>query len=1131
MLHFILGRAGSGKTHFVREKVCQLAKDPACTSRLMLLVPEQYSFETERAMLRRLGPKDVQRVEILSFRRLAEVLFQQYGNHSGRRLDDGGRGILMSLALEEIGDQLEVYHRYAHTAELVSMMLSVSTELKLCAISPEQFAAAGERVEDRTLRAKMKDVGQLLSFYDSLVEQSFLDPLDDLTRVREVIEEQQAFRDTIFFLDSFKGFTNQEFALLERMLVQGEEVFLALCMDTLEDSEHGMGLFSQLHRTADRIKRFARENHIPVAAPILLEPGRRFTGAALTHLEQQLFRPGNTEFLGEAQEVTLFSAASPYEEATFVASAIRRLVLEEGYRYRDFAVIARSLEQYRNDLDMALTQYQVPFFMDHPKKMDADPLMRLVLSAFQVLRSSFASDDLFTYLKTGLVSGLSPYDISRLENYVYIWNLSGRKWLAPWTQHPRGFAEEFTPEDTAALEELNALRQTVAAPLEAFSRALDGQDGEGMSRAVYELLLEVRADEGLLALCEHLKSCGQLALAEEQLRVWELLMSMLDQTAAVLRRKVLPAQRFAELLRLVMIAGDIATIPQGLDEISVGEAGRMRPDAPKVVFVLGAIQGEFPAVPAGGGAFCDRERQAMLALGLPLSDTLEDVALEERFLAYTALTSPSERLFVSWHTAHVTGSAKLPSVIVKEISSILPQASRLSARQLPKEFFANSLEAAFELAAREYRVDSALSATLRELFDSRPEFAPKLAALERACGKAPVQFDDPEKAHALFGLGFHASATQIEQYHLCRFQYFCRYGLGVQERRPAELDALEYGSLMHHLLERMFGQYGHVLLAKMEPAVMQGNIASCMEEYVEQKMGGAAEKNPWMRALLGRMADSAQVVIAHIAEELSQSKFTPRGYEMTLKKGGDFPPLRVPLPEGGQVIVDGIIDRVDTFEENGRTYVRIVDYKTGKKEFRLSDVLYGLNLQMLIYLAALVEQGDLQPAGILYMPAARPSVSALDGESGERVKKKAQEELRMKGLLIEEPSLLEAMEQTGEGRYIPVSRKKDGSYSSSSVVSGAQMQEVLTYIRTLIVKMAGGLRQGCVSAEPLKGDYDACAYCPYFAVCGHEEGDGGRMEPRYPRNRERDIVLEKIEREQEGEHERENMDAEPAGRD
>ncbi len=1116
MLHFILGRSGSGKTYFVREQLCELARNPKLESRLLLLVPEQYSFESERAMLQKLGPKDVQRVEILSFQRLSEVIFQQYGSACEKILDDGGRAMLMSLALEQVGDSLTVYQEYARRAELVSMMLAVSGEWKLCGITPRGVSEMAGKVGDETLKAKLLDIALILSCYDSLVQQSFLDPLDHLTRVKEVILQHEIFHNTVIFVDSFKGFTNQEFDLLELMLIQGNEVYLTLCMDTLEDTESGLGLFSHLHKTANQIKRIARENHIKIAAPVQLPPGKRFSGTGILHLEEQVFRTGKSRVLEPASDVVLFAAGSPYEEAVFAASTIRRLVMEKGYRYRDFAIIARSLEDYRNHLDVAMAQYEIPYFMDHPKKMDADPLMRLVLSAFQVVKSGFSSDEIFTYLKTGLVCGMSPYEISLLENYTYLWNLSGRKWLSPWTSHPRGYAEEFTEEDTLLLEQLNALRQQTAAPLEQFAHAIDGQDGLGISRAIYALLLEIRADECLVSLCEQLKICGQIALAEEQLRLWELLMAMLDQTAAVLRSTVLPPQRFAELLRLVMVAGDISSIPQGLDEISIGEAGRMRPDEPKVVFVIGAVQGEFPASPSEHGVFCNRERQTLIDLGLPLSSTAEQTILEERFLAYTALTAPSEQLFVSWHTGKVSGGSQLPSSMIREIQSVLPQAPLLSARTLPKEYFANSLEAAFELAAREYQQNSSLSCTLQELFAERLEYAPKLSALQRACQKLPACFAHEEKSKELFGSRFRLSATQIEQYHLCRFQYFCRYGLGAKERRAASLDALEYGSLMHHLLERMFGEYGHEQILHMDQEVLQGRIFSCMQQYVDQKMGGLEQQSPGLRSLLDRMANSAQVVIIHIAGELHQSQFVPRGYEMSLAQDGDFPPFKVPLPDGGQVTVEGVIDRVDTFEKDGQAYVRIVDYKTGKKDFRLSDVLYGLNMQMLIYLAAIVEHTPLQPAGILYMPAVRPSVSAADGDDPKKLGKKVSDELRMKGLLVGQDPLLHAMDQEGKGRYIPATRNKDGVYKGNSLISSVEMQKILQYVKTLIVDMAQDLKAGKISADPLKGSYDACEYCPYFCVCGHEPADGGRIEIQYEKTKEVEQVMRKINQKGEG---------------
>ncbi|CAB1251145.1 ATP-dependent nuclease, subunit B [Ruminococcaceae bacterium BL-6] len=1089
MLRLILGRAGSGKTRWVREELCRLAKSGK--SGLMLLVPEQYSFESERAMLRLLGAKDAQGVSVVSFTRMADSIFHQYGGFCGRRLDDGGRSILMSLALEQTGEHLPLYRRHARTPELVRMMLDACAELKMCSVSPEDLSKAAEGMEDGTLKEKMTELSLVLSVYGALVAQSYLDPLDDLTRLRQLLEGRDFFRGRTVMIDSFKSFTAQEAALIEIMLRQADDVVMTLCADRLDDPEQGMGLFSLVRRTARETIALARRNSVPVAPPVLLESGARFRGKGLCALEEGVYRPVRHPLREDTGDVVLYSAQSCYDEAEFAAASIRSLVMEQGYRYRDFAVLVRSPEHYRSNLDSALERWEIPYFMDRPRDIDSEPLMHLVLCAFQAVRSGFRSDDVFACLKTGL-AGLTAEEISLLENYAFLWKISGKKWLSPWTENPRGFAGECTDRDRDELRKINALREKIVSPLSDFSKEISGADGEKMALAVYRLLGRLETPRCLRELCARLKKIGENELADRQLRLWDMLMGILDQTALVLKGKELPPARFAELLRLVIASGTIASIPQGLDEVTVGVADRTRPAEPKVVFLLGAAQGEFPLNPSVGGLFSDAERRKMIGLGLPLTGTAARAAVEERFLAYACIAGPSERLFVTYPVADAGGSAKSPSSIVSEIRAVLPKAPVKSRFSLPQESFANSGEAAFEMAARVWKEDSAFSATLKKLFSSRPEYTARMKALGRAGARLPEAFGDPAKARALFEGGKHLSATQIETYHLCRFQYFCRYGLNAKERRPAELNALEYGSLMHYLLETFLRAFPPDELAGMDEKELKGRILEAVSRYAELKMGGAENKSPRFRFLVSRIADSALVVLRHIAKELCQSRFRPAAFELELKEGGDFPPLVLTLPGGDTICVEGKIDRVDVMERGGEKYVRIIDYKTGKKEFRLSDVLYGVNMQMLIYLAALIQNGKFSPAGILYMPAVRPIVPAPHGMPPEKREKEIEKRLRMNGLILDDSRVITGMEEKAEGKYIPVALKDGKPARADSVVSREEMDGIVDYIREETRKMAETLYRGDVAAQPLKGDYDACEYCPYFPVCGHEKDEGGR---------------------------------------
>lgn len=1109
MLRFVLGRAGSGKTHTIRNDLKNLAE--AGENRLMLIVPEQASFENERAMLKLLGPVLARRVTVTSFSRLAEEVFRRCGGFAGRRLNDGGRSIFMSLALEQVKDQLDIYRRNADSTELIELLLDVCAEFKMCAVTPQHLAEVAKKMPEGTLKRKVSELSLILSAYDALVAQSYIDPMDDLTRLKEKLEQHNYFEGYTVMVDSFQSFTVQEYHVLSQILMQAKEVRVALCTDRLDDPECGAGLFSLIRKTARVLMRIAKQNGVSIAAPIVLENGVRFQNEALKELEKGVYRPAHRKpFSGESKAVTVYEAKNSYDESAFVAATIRRLVIDEGYRYRDFAVIARNPDSYRGILDEALEKWEIPYFMDRPEQIDAEPLMRLVLSAFQITQNGFRSDDIFLYLKTGLC-GLTPEEISLLENYTFLWNISGKKWKEEWTDNPEGFAGEQTPADKKLLAKINDCRRAVMTPLEHFAERTANASGEEMAAAVFGLLEEVHAAEHLKKFAKQLSDNGDPALAERELRIWDLLMEILDQTALVLGKNKVTGARYAELLHMVILSSRIASIPQGLDEVTVGAADRSRPADPKVVFLIGCAQGEFPMTAGNGGLISDRERHELIELGLELNDTAEGAAVQERFLAYSAMCSASRRLFVCYPVSDTEGKGNSPSSIVTEVRAVLPNVQTLNELLLEQTYFASAQSPALELTAQRWHTNDVLSASLRELW-SRRGMQDRIQSISNAAQKRPFSFQNSDNAVKLFGNHMHMSATQIEKYHLCRFQYFCRYGVDARERKTAELDALEYGSLMHYLLQRLFQEIGSAKIAEMSEDELNEVILQFLADYVEVRFGGLANRTPRFTYLITRLAASAQIVSRHIAQELVQSSFKPADFELSV--GDEIPSLVIPLPDGGKVEIDGKIDRVDIMTRGGVRYLRVVDYKTGRKEFRLSDVIYGMNLQMLIYLAALCENGkerygQIVPAGVLYMPANRPSPPSQRGEEQEKRKKEFLKQLRMDGLILNDAEVVAAMEPDGKGIYIPVTLKKGVPSGSGHLVTQQELERIFRYIRSLIENMAGELRQGNIAAVPLSGGYDACAWCPYAAVCGHERDDPIREMQKW----DRDAVMEELSKE------------------
>ena len=1095
MLQLIFGRSGSGKTHEVRSTLKSLAENGA--ERLMLIVPEQASFENERAMLRFLGDRNARRVAVTSFTRMVDAVQRRCGGFAGRRLDDGGRSIFMSLALEQVRDRLRAFRKNSESTELVALLLQISAELKMCGIAPEKLEKAALGIPQSTLRQKTEEIALILSAYDALVSQSFVDPLDDLTKMKDILARHDYFAGYTVMVDGFQSFTVQEYGILEIILRQADDVRVALCADGLDGSDED--LFAIGRHTAKSLLRIAAENNVRVKSPIHLTGGARFENPALAELEKRIYRPGQAPWSGPCDGVAVYRAKDRYDEACFVSASIRHLVREEGLRYRDFAVISRSSETYEGILDASLERWEIPYFMDRPERIDAEPLMRLLLSAFRIVIYGFRSDDVFLYLKTGL-AGLTTGQISELENYAFIWSLSGKKWAEEWTENPEGFSGRADGGSKKLLAEVNSARRAAVEPLQQLARETEEADGVGMAAAAYHLLSTVQAAAHLREFAARLEQEGDPALAERELRTWDLLMQILDQTALVIEKTKITRERYAELLQLVIRSSRMASIPQRLDEVTVGDANRIRTEGPKIVFVVGAVQGEFPMTPGGGCVFSDSERRELIRLGLPLNDTMEGVALQERFLAYSAMAAPSEKLYITYPAADGAGKALTPSSIPDEAKKALPGIRFLDAGELPPLWFACAKRPALELAAQKWNANDELSASLKDFF-LRRESGKRLSAVGRAAEKQPVRFEDPLLSRALFGNDVRLSATQIETFELCRFQYFCRYGLNVREQRAAELNALEYGSLMHFLLQRLFQNLGSEKILSLSREELHAQIVSFLEEYEEKAFGGMQTKTPRFVYLVSRIADSAQIVALHIAEELSQSGFRPEDFELEI--GSSVGELVIPLPEGGAAHVDGKIDRVDLMEKDGVRYLRVLDYKTGKKEFRLSDLVYGLNMQMLIYLAALCENGkkrygDFQPAGVLYMPANRPSVPAERSTDAKAIESASSRQLRMDGLILDSPDVIASMDSQGKGKYIPVTLKDGVPDRRDHVVSPKELEAVLGYLKHSVAEMASELRRGNVPALPLSGTrVDACGWCPYRAVCGHEKDDPVRdMEDR-----------------------------------
>lgn len=1091
MLQFLLGPSGSGKSREILNRVCQRARQG---EKSILLVPEQFSFESERALYQALTPGQVLLVQVLSFTRLCNAVFREYGGLAGQVLQDSARLILMSVAVQEMRDTLSFYEGSLDSSAFLSSVLQFVDEMKNAGISPEELRAVSQQVNEEGLQKKLGELSLVAAAYEALVSRSYVDERDNLSRANALLQEHNFFADTAVFLDGFKGFTAVELRLIETMLVDSPLVCAALCADSQEDREAGMGLFSPVKQTMGRLARMAKENSIPVAQPQLLPRGRRYRSAALAHLERTFYqehaRAGQTCPVCEG--ISVFAAQNPYDEVQTIAAQISHLVLHQGYRYRDIVLIARSAAPYEQAVESIFHRQGIPVFFDKRTQVLSRPLVTLLVGALDAVKGSWDTAAIFAALKTGLF-GLSVQETAQLENYCFVWKIRGQAWEEDFTGNPDGFGAMLA-DAQERLEQINSLRRRVMEPLCRLRRRLEHCDGLGFAKALYYFLEEIKITQTITQHAQLLEEIGEEAMAREDSALWDALIEVLDQFALSLGGVFLPKKRLIDLFSLVIGQLDLGQLPQTVDQVLFGAADRVRPNSPKVVFLLGANEGVFPQAVACAGLLTDHERKALLELGLQLAEDTSQQVLAERYFAYMAVASPSERLFVSYDKASLSGAGMVESSIVRELLSQFEDLKIQDTLSLPDRFYLTGESGALDrLTSRYSHREDVLVSSLRQVFLRREDTGPLLRKIEDRIANPGHRLRRPETARALFGETMRLSASKLDRFYGCQFSYFCYDGLRLRPRRRAQLSPLESGTVIHHVLQVMLQRHSPQELFSLTLEPLREEVNEILRDFLNQQMGEDALKNNRLRYLLARLARLLVRLIENLGREFSQSSFVPVDYEMPIGPKGEVQSLRLKIPSGGEILVEGVVDRVDIMERESGRYVRIVDYKSGSKLFSLSDVLYGMNLQMLVYLFSIWENGEdslagVIPAGVLYVPARETITSISRQEASAPPQAELQRAWRMNGLLLDNLESIQGMEQEVAGVFIPAKLKKDGSFdSASSVASLEQLGKLKKYVERTIIQMGEALHQGEIDDFPVGHTVLPCQYCDFKPICAHSD--------------------------------------------
>ncbi|MDY3937518.1 MAG: PD-(D/E)XK nuclease family protein [Oscillospiraceae bacterium] len=1087
MLKIIYGKAGSGKTYKIKNIIAEMILSGS--GDILFITPEQDSFRSESDILSLVGADKTDRADVLSFKRLAKKITDVFYPDRKPAADENSRRVIMSTAVESVSDSLDIFSRCT-TGNAVGGLLGAADEFSQCGVKQDELKNACIKTGNEILEKKAEELNLIFSAYNAILSERFSDASDELTLCAEAVLNTDILNNKTVFIDGFSGFTAQEYALISALIQKCRDVYIAVCCDAVSGKKNVTDVFYYTFGTVSRLKSTAKRLNVKISAEKCEYETEK--SDELKILSDNIYSPVPETFNGKTNRVTLCRANDPADEASFISCTIRRLVREKGYRYSDFAVIGRG-EKFSKYFPAQFKKYGVRFFEDETSLMKNEPLVRLADGALYCAVKNFDTEHILKCLKTSLYTDLSESETADIENYTVVWDISPAQWLSDWTRHPDGYGFEINDRVKKRLDKLNESRRKIVAPIIKLKNDIESSESASdYIKALYDFLIYSSADKNMLKTAKKLCQNRREDLALRSERVWDDFMALLDSfNNALSDRKVSP-KRFYELFKVFTDKAETGDIPREKDRVTVGDALRIRIENIKVAFIAGANEGVFPQNNSASFVLTGSERRELKKNSIELYEDGEVFASKERYLVYRCVSTPADMLFVSCTSSDMTGTDTCESEILREVKRIVPECTEIQTVELSPLERTETYTSAFETAAANFTVETSEAESVREFIRKNGDFKGNVLALERASHRQTAKIEKRENAENLFGKDMYLSPSAIEDYHKCPFRYFCKFGLRVKALKKAELNSAVHGLVVHYVLENMFRFHTNKELIKMDENERRSEIKKYAGEYVLTQMSGESDTRLDYR--LRRIEETIDVILRRLIAEFSMCEFETADVELNIGKDGEVREYTLALPGGGTISLHGIVDRVDVMKTDNESFVRVIDYKTGGKDFKLSDVPYGLNLQMLIYLMCLWQNGgdrygNVVPAGVLYLPAKLGDISLGRNAGQEKIDETRINNGRMNGVILCDERVISGMDSSGTGVFLSNKIIKNGKLGNYALTYD-KFIKLKEAVDEAVIKTAEELHSGEIEIKPtLSHPYErTCEFCDYRAVCCREDG-------------------------------------------
>lgn len=1110
-IQFLLGRSGAGKTTEILNRI--IAESISCPDNLYyLIVPEQYTLEAQRDIVTMHPNGGTMNIDAIGFNRLAYRIFDELNVNPGDVLQDFGKSMLIKKILLDKQEELLVYGSYIDKLGFVDEMKSMMSELFQYGVKRNKIESVLEDldlVSEKNTGNKLKDINLIYEEFEKYMSGGYIVAEQMTELLTGYIKDSNIVKNSFFFFDGFTGFTPVQLMLIKELMIYAKGLIFSFTIDTDDISITNIKEHELFYMTKTAIKELstmAGEAKVEILPNIVIDDAshHRFcNNREIDFLERQLFRYPYKKYNNSLHNVAVVSCDNAREEIYYMADRIRTLI-NEGYRYKDIAIVSGDISESARYYNQIMSEYDIPVFIDSNVLMKSNPCSEIIRGIIDMYAKDFSYDSVFRFLKTGMTD-IDTDSIEYLENYALKRGLRG---YSSWN---REVPEYFEINSERNLEEIRKQFMEMLVDITPVFRDKNSTVKDYVE-ALYAFLIKIDIPHKLAHKSAKLNDDGKFDEGNAYSQIMVKVVDLFDKVVQLLSDENMSVKEFGDIIDTGLSEIEIGIVPPTVDRVLVGDITRSRLNHVKVLFLAGVNEGIIPKAAKQGKILVDSDRANLEKHGIVLAPSDRINAYVEQFYLYMNITKPSDRLYISYRKTGKDDKGARPSYLISRIMNIFPRLEVESFNMEEEKLYTD--RAILRYIVRDIR-DNGIEGVSSELYKLIKEHGydkelDNILSGSNYCNTATSL--TKETLMLLYGNSLIQSVSRLETFANCKYAYFLKYELGLKERDKYDIDIRHVGSILHQVMEKVFNNVKNTmgndwehLAEDVRSEMVQSAVCEAASQYGGSFFDDYARNN-YMLTLLTNMAQhSVEVLQKHLCCGYMKPGMIEKVFN---SDKDDISEYIFNLKNDMKLILNGKIDRVDTYEKNGKVYIKVIDYKSSSKDLALEKILSGLQLQLCVYAGVAYElekkmypDKDVKLGGLLYYSFDDPIIEAenldIDDESGEFVCNQVVDGMKLdsaklKGYVNSDEEVLSIMDNT-LSIALPIKLDKNNSVKAAkNIFSEEKLLQLLKHTRVSIKEIGEDIAAGSIDISPSKfGKETGCDYCNFRDICRFDTKYGG----------------------------------------